>query len=131
MVACVEFIKWYNIIYPNQLQYLLLLLSLYSKQTDMEIANTILAQLGGNKFIVMTGSKNFIASKESLTMTLTKNKVKAKYLSVTLNSNDTYTMLFFSLNRNFERVSKSEKTGVYFDQLQSIFTEVTGLDTHL
>ena len=131
MVACVEFIKWYNIIYSNQLQYPLLLLSLYSKQTDMEIANTILAQLGGNKFIAMTGSKNFIASKESLTMTLTKNKVKAKYLSVTLNSNDTYTMLFFSLNRNFERVSKSEKTGVYFDQLQSIFTEVTGLDTHL
>ncbi len=131
MVACVEFIKWYDIIYSNQLQYPLLLLSLYSKQTDMEIANTILAQLGGNKFIAMTGSKNFIASKESLTMTLTKNKVKAKYLSVTLNSNDTYTMLFFSLNRNFDRVSKSEKTGVYFDQLQSIFTEVTGLDTHL
>lgn len=97
----------------------------------MTIANTILAQLGGNKFIVMTGSKNFIASKESLTMTLTKNKVKAKYLSVTLNSNDTYTMLFFGLNRNLDRVTKSEKTGVYFDQLQSIFTEVTGLDTHL
>jgi hypothetical protein len=97
----------------------------------MTIANTILAQLGGNKFIVMTGSKNFIASKESLTMTLTKNEVKAKYLSVTLNSNDTYTMLFFSLNRNLDRVTKSEKSGIYFDQLQSIFTEVTGLDTHL
>ena len=97
----------------------------------MTIANTILAQLGGNKFIVMTGSKNFIASKESLTMTLTKNKVKAKYLRIVLDANDTYTMTFFSLKRNLDVLIKSEKTGIYFDQLQSIFTEVTGLDTHL
>jgi hypothetical protein len=28
----------------------------------MQVAQTILNQLGGNKFIVMTGSKNFVAS---------------------------------------------------------------------
>ncbi len=97
----------------------------------MEIANTILAQLGGNKFIAMTGSKNFIASKQSLTMTLTKNKVKAKYLRIVLEVNDTYSMTFFTLNRNHDSVVKSEYKDVYFDQLQSIFTEVTGLYTQL
>lgn len=48
----------------------------------MSVANTILNQLGGNKFIAMTGSKNFIDCTTALSMHLTSNKLKAKYLKI-------------------------------------------------
>lgn len=95
------------------------------------IAATILQQLGGNKFIAMTGSKNFTIVDNSLSMHLTRNKAKAKYLKITLNSMDTYDMVFYTVNKNFEVIIKAQFDGVYCDQLQDIFTEVTGLYTHL
>ena len=38
--------------------------------TDLTVANTILQQLGGNKFRVMTGAKNFVGSNDALTFRL-------------------------------------------------------------
>ena len=96
----------------------------------MEVANTILQQLGGNKFTVMTGSKNYRGDDKSLTMNLTRNKLSAKFLTITLEGDDTYTMLFQSM-RKFEIKTKAEIKGVYCDMLQAIFTEQTGLYTHL
>ncbi len=106
------------------------------------IADIILEQLGGNKFIAMTGSKNFISDGNTLRMTLVSNQSKANRLWITLDGLDTYTMRFFKytpgrLNRKtFEftddkEVEIAEYNGVYYDQLQSIFTSVTGLDTTL
>ena len=98
----------------------------------MEIAKTILSQLGGNKFIAMTGSKNLGAGENYLSMHLTRNAAKAKYLKITLDPSDTYTMEFYSMKtKTFEKVTKAKFEGVYCDQLQSIFTEVTGLYTSL
>lgn len=96
----------------------------------MKVANTILQQLGGNKFQVMTGSKNFKADQTSLTMDLTRNKLGAKWLTVTLEGDDTYTMKFQSF-RKFEVKLKAEIKGVYCDMLQAIFTEQTGIYTSL
>ena len=42
--------------------------------TDVEKANIILHQLGGNKFIAMTGSKDFIALENGLRI-----EIGAKY----------------------------------------------------
>jgi len=104
------------------------------KQTQtnniMEVANTILQQLGGNKFLVMTGSKNLRAGKNKLVMDLTRNKLGAKFLTIELDAMDTYTMTFQSM-RKWEIKTKAEIKGVYCDQLQSIFTQQTGLYTHL
>ena len=108
----------------------------------MTIANTILDQLGGNKFITMTGSKNFIAEEYALSMKLAKNKSSANYLKIYLNGLDLYEMTFskitmpsFNLKtgemRNGGYKEVASFNGVMFDQLQSIFTSVTGLDTHL
>lgn len=112
----------------------------------MNIPETILSQLGGNKFIVMTGSKNFVADGNTLRMTLAKNGSKANRLHITLESDDTYTMHFFKYTAGGWRVNhktgtvteKKEKIeevktfrGVYFDQLQELFTEVTKLYTRL
>jgi len=97
----------------------------------MSVATIILQQLGGNKFIAMTGSKNLVDGGNYLSMHLTRNLAKAKFLTITLNAMDTYDMVFFSMNKDFERVVKAEYNGVYCDMLQSIFTQVTGLYTTL
>jgi len=96
----------------------------------MRVAETILEQLGGNKFAAMTGSKHFFAGDDFLGMKLIRNKSKANYLKITLTPADLYEMTFI------KTTSRSVKTvlqfdSVYFDQLQEMFTSVTGLYTHL
>lgn len=108
----------------------------------MTVANTILEQLGGNKFIAMTGAKNFLADGNTLRMTLPKNMSKANRLYITLEADDTYTMHFFKftagrLNKKTFEFTEDKVVevrtinGVYFDMLQDLFTEVTGMYTHL
>lgn len=106
------------------------------------VAETILQQLGGNRFVMMTGSKNFISNGNSLIMTLTKNMSKANRLTVELKWDDTYTMTFAKVsngkinNKTFEWVEPKNVEvkvieNVYFDMLQDLFTNVTGLYTRL
>lgn len=107
----------------------------------MNMAHTILRQLGGGKFLAMTGSKP-VTDGNTLRIHLKKNMSKANRLYITLNADDTYTMRFFRYTagrmdkKTFEW--KEEKIteiktieGVYCDMLQDIFTEVTGMYTHL
>lgn len=99
----------------------------------MNIATEILNQLGGTKFIIMTGSKNLQYSKDDpyyLSMQLARNKSGAKYLTIRLNTLDLYDMTFMKIKDN-KLVNVAQHTGIYHDMLQSIFTKVTGLDTHL
>ncbi len=108
----------------------------------MEIAKTILDQLGGNKFLAMTGANHLLADGNTLRMTLPKNNSRANRLYITLDPDDTYTMRFFRFTPG--RLNKKtfawteDKTqevrlekGVYCDMLQSIFTATTGMATHL
>lgn len=98
----------------------------------MNVATEILNQLGGNKFLVMTGVKNLGYSEDALVMTLRKNQSKAKYLRIELNTNDTYSMIFRGENKKeftFPIIEKFE--GVYNDQLRTLFTKVTGYYTSL
>jgi hypothetical protein len=108
----------------------------------MEIAKTILQQLGGNKFLAMTGAKNLMSDGNKLHMTLPKNMSKANRLTITLDPNDTYQIRFFKLTggklnmKTFEYSEIKEKDikvsdGIYADQLQDIFTSITGMYTHL
>lgn len=112
--------------------------------TGKEISATILEQLGGNKFITMTGSKNFIYDNDKtyLTMTLKKNQSKANTLTITLEDNDTYTVEFSKctaprMNKKTFEFTEGKKTTinqielVYGDILQEIFTSETGFDTTL
>lgn len=97
----------------------------------MQVANTIYQQLGGKRFTVITGSKNYVADKNSLRMNLSRNKAGAKWLKITLNEMDTYDMVFFTADKDLNIKVKAEKKNIYFDQLQDIFTQVTGLNTSL
>ena len=109
----------------------------------MTIAETILSQLGGNKFLAMTGAKNLIDTGDGLRMTLPRNMSKANRLEITLDySADAYNMRFYRYSPAHadhrrmtwvdEKVTEVKAfNGVYFDMLQELFTEVTGFDTHL
>lgn len=102
-----------------------------------EVAEEIFNQLGGNRFAVMTGAKQFIAlTKPGLRMKLPKNNSGANYLDITLQSNDLYEMRFYCLKLNsktFETMfaEKAGFTDVYVESLQDVFTQITGLYTHL
>ena len=95
----------------------------------MNAAETILNQLGGNKFVAMTGSKNFINTGKGLQMNLSKNNAKAKFLRIELTEMDLYSMTFYSLNKEYKMETKKEVEAVYANQLNNIFEKVTGLIT--
>jgi len=95
-------------------------------------AGEVLKQLGGNKFIAMTGAKHFFKddSEARLSFKIVKNCKGVNYVNIKLNSMDLYDIEFSSI-RGLNTTLKSKATGVYNDQLQSVFTENTGMETHL
>ena len=108
----------------------------------MKVTDIILKQLGGNKFLSMTGANNLLSDGNTLRMNLPKNASKANRLWITLNADDTYTMIFFRftsgrLNKKTFIWTEDKKDnvriikGVYCDMLQDFFTSVTGMHTYL
>jgi len=105
-----------------------------TREEKMAIANEILKQLGGHKFVIMTGAKDILALDNGLRLRLpgggghTKNGIN--YIIIELAANDTYDMQFFKANKKGNH-KISGFSCVYDDQLQDIFTAETGLETHL
>ena len=99
------------------------------------IAQTILEQIGGRRFAVMTGSKNFTDLGNGLLMNLAKNTTSANRLEIIYDEvTDLYNMRFY--RKTFSKKTFESKTkdiakyeGVYFDMLEYIVTEETGLYT--
>lgn len=99
---------------------------------QQEVAAEILRQLGGNKFIAMTGSKNIMSTESGIRMNLQPNKSRATHLFIALCADDTYTMTFKKVNKKtFDVTTIHEVEGVYFDAMKIIFTQVTGFYTSL
>ena len=96
------------------------------------IAQNILAQLGGNRFIAMTGAKNLCAGSNSLQFHIGRGAInKANVVRVTLETSDTYIVEFFSVRGVNVRTCGEADRMIYGDRLAALFTERTGLDTHL
>jgi hypothetical protein len=104
-----------------------------------DIPNTILAQLGGNKFVAMTGARVLIGhNAEPAAQRLGGLSFKigsgAKdgitHVRVFLMSSDTYTVEFLKI-RGVSCKTVSEHSMVYADQLRKLFTEATGFETSL
>jgi methylthioribose-1-phosphate isomerase len=95
-------------------------------------AEDVLQQLGGRKFIAMTGANNFVKDDKvkSITFKLPRAKSGIKYVRITLTSMDLYNVEFISARGSNIKTVATEK-GVYNDQLQKIFTKHTGLYTSL
>lgn len=98
----------------------------------METAKTILAQLGGNKFLTMTGAKNLCGDSTSLQFSLPSRFAKdgINKIKITLLPCDLYELTFYKM-RGCDLKTVCEVPGVYADQLQEIFTRKTGLDCSL
>lgn len=95
------------------------------------VANTILAQLGGNRFIAMTGANTLVAGENRLTMKIGRNAGKITHFRVTLDvARDLYNLEFLKIRGINCKVAASHE-GVYFDQMREIFTNETGLYTSL
>lgn len=97
------------------------------------IAVEILNQLGGNKFIVMTGAKSFVwLEKGGLIFKLPSNFASngINLVKIELDPSDTYNMEFYK-SRGVSVKGIASYEMIYCDQLQDIFTEATGLYTHL
>ena len=96
-----------------------------------QIADTILKQLGGGRFIAMTGAKNlaFMSNPPGLHMSIGRGtKDGIKYLRVNYDrGSDTYTMIF----ANKSGGTVKSVSNVYANSLQRVFTSTTGFDTHL
>lgn len=106
------------------------------------VAETILNQLGGNRFVAMTGAKKFFTNGNDMCCTIGRNASKANRLQIILDADDTYTMKFIKftgerLNRKTLTYTPAkvetikEINGVYCDQLEELFTDVTGMYTRL
>jgi len=103
-----------------------------TQKENKVVAWEILKQLGGNRFIAMTGAKNFLRddNKQLIAFKIGRNSKSINHVRITLNSMDTYDMEFLMI-RAGKITIKSQAKGIYNDQLQDIFTEHTGLYTHL
>tara|TARA_Y100001951_G_scaffold90007_1_gene82847 strand:+ start:1584 stop:1892 length:309 start_codon:yes stop_codon:yes gene_type:complete len=98
---------------------------------DMRIAEEILRTLGGNKFRVMTGAKNFTGTDNSLRMRIGRNKTNSNYMEVTLNNLDLYDVVFAKVTKMGEMKSVKTYDNVYNDSLVGIFESHTGMYTKL
>lgn len=95
-----------------------------------EVAKTILAQLGGRRFMVMTGAKDLVYGANLLRFRVGRNAKGVTKVQVTLTPEDLYDVTFFKgAGVNVREVAKVE--GIFAESLQETFTRYTGLDTHL
>lgn len=99
------------------------------KKKDMNTAQKILSQLGGNQFILMTDSKCFVDCGNGLSMKLDRNISNANSLKITLTASDTYDMRFSKITNKGEERLITEYKGVCTDRLTDHFTAHTGLYT--
>jgi hypothetical protein len=100
-----------------------------NERMDKRQAAETLKQLGGNKFIAMTGAKNFGFGSKGMVFKIGRNSKGVNYVRIDLR-NDLYDMEFIQMRAGKEKI-KSKIKGVYNDQLQKIFTKHTGMYTRL
>lgn len=110
----------------------------------------IISQIGGHRFLAMTGSKILHYGYNDkgyvyIMMKLIRNKSKANHLKIQLNGFDLYDMEFIKIGKKLNKEYSlagikvyddtreviAEYNDCYNDMLEDIFTSVTGLYTRL
>lgn len=101
----------------------------------MDIAKTILAQLGGSRFRAMTGAKDFLSTERGLIFGLPRYPgVRTNKVRITLDADDTYSVEFMRIAKKagVPTVTTLDTiSGVYADNLREVFEGYTGLATAL
>jgi hypothetical protein len=91
-------------------------------------AREILNQLGGNRFAVMTGARDFMSTGNGVQFRIGRNAKSVNRVAVTLNGLDLYDVMFWNV-RSAKATIRSEVENVYADQLRSVFENHTGMYT--
>ena len=95
------------------------------RERDIEIAKTILMQLGGsNRLQMFTGAYNFVAVPYGVSFRIKNRSVN--YVKIVLNAMDTYDIEFGRISGVNYKIVK-ELSGIYNDQLVEVFTRYTGM----
>lgn len=98
----------------------------------MTIAQTILQQLGGGRFITMTGARNLVDHGNALSFRLPSRFAKGgiNYVKIELNGLDLYDITFGKVWGTDFKVLATEE-GLYNDMLIPTFEQTTHLYTSL
>ncbi len=107
-------------------------MSASAQTTNLDVAHTILQQLGGRRFIAMTGAKNFTSSEVGLNFKIPSGTAHCNInlVSIVLKPNDTYTVTFMK-TRGLDVAVVQEHDMVHCDQLEGLFVRTTGLLTRM
>ena len=96
---------------------------------QVNVGNTILHQLGGRRFLLMTGASNAFTRADGISFELDHSKHGITHVRITLTPQDEYVMEFLKVRaRNVQNVTTRE---AHCDNLREVFEEVTGLLTRL
>jgi hypothetical protein len=107
------------------------------EQKEQETAETILDQLGGNKFVVMTGASKFgIMADGGICFHIPHGKDGINTVKIRLNGADLYDVEYLRVTVSrktwdMKQAVKHTSEGLYFDMLRGDFERVTGLRTSL
>ena len=100
----------------------------------MSAALIILQQLGGGRFITMTGANSLTGSPNALSFKLPGGggftRQGINFVRITLDASDTYDVTFGRLRAGKLKLI-AEHSFIYCDQLRSLFTSETGLQVSL
>lgn len=104
----------------------------YTDEEKMEIANTIIRQMGGGRLRAMVGACDILALDAGVQFRF-KGSKKANKVTIELTLMDTYNVTFYKIGRlnkktfdmPIEVVNKTE--GAYEDMLIPLFEKTTGL----
>lgn len=102
------------------------------QERDMEIANTILAQLGGKVFTMMTGAGSFAGGRFDGEPGLSMKIPGRRGMIITLNVNDTYDLHmirpgFFRKGEWVDSKDLAVEKDIYVENLRQAFESMTGL----
>jgi hypothetical protein len=96
----------------------------------MTISETILAQLGGQRFKAMTGAKNFSHNDSMLAFQLPRGTTKNKAVQVYIHydaGKDLYEMSFYRFKRDYTPVEIEIIYDLDVEAMRSVFVDRTGL----
>ena len=103
----------------------------YREAMDRRQAAETLKQIGGNRFIAMTGAKHFTFGKEGMMFKIGRNSKRVNYVKIDYDrGKDLYNMSFDWVTIKGIKNKKKLK-GVYADQLAKAFEKYTGMYTSL
>ena len=99
---------------------------------DLAVANEIKRQLGGRRFELMTGARDFVGDTNLLRFALPRAKNGINKVEVRLDPSDTYTVTAWRVVRptarngfTYEAHEKAKVSDVYNNNLRDVFTSIS------